>query len=313
MRKLPSLNALRAFEAAARHMSFQRAAQELDVTPTAISHQIKKLEDELQRSLFIRRNPKPLQLTEAGARLYPVLRNGFDAFAGAIATLHPTSTPTALTVTTIHDFSSQWLVPRLPRFQRACPNIDIHLQTSVNVVDLQARTVDVAIRYGQGNYTGVVAKKLLSDRYIPVCSPLLLAQTPPLKAPEDLAHHTLLHCEWRNYKGPHQPTWQKWLTRANVDTVDPHQGLKFTGESLAIQAAINGQGIALCSSIHAADDLKKGDLVQPFDLSLEGLSFYALHLKDHPKETQISNFVNWLEHVAIEENAISEETTGNLP
>ena len=298
MRELPPLNALRAFEAAARHMSFQRAAVELDVTPTAISHQIKKLESHLGLPLFIRQNPKPLLLTDAGRQLYPTLRDGFDAFGAAIAALQPRPNITELTVTAIHDFASKWLVPRLPKFKLIHPNIDIRLQTSVRVVDLQARTVDMAIRYGQGNYLGLASKKLFSDVFIPVCSPSLLQQKQPLKEPQDLAHHTLLHCEWRNYHGPHQPTWQKWLALADVLSIDPHKGPKFTGESLAIQAALSGQGVALCSSIHAADDLASGLLVQPFEISLAGLSFYAVHLKDHPKEVQILNFVSWLESMA---------------
>lgn len=301
MRELPPLNALRAFEAAARHMSFQRAAEELNVTPTAISHQIKNLEAYLCLALFIRRNPHPLQLTDAGRYLYPMLRNGFDTFAEAIATLQPDTASTVLTVTAIHDFASKWLVPRLPKFQKAYPDIDVHLQTSVQVVDLHAQTVDIAIRYGRGNYPGLVAKKLFSDVFIPICSPLLLRGNKPLQVPEDLAHHTLLHCEWINYSGSDQPTWQRWLTLAGITTINPTRGPRFTGESLAIQAAINGQGVALCSSLHAADDLEREFLVQPFDISLEGFSFYAVHLKDHPKNVQISSFVRWMESVSGKE------------
>lgn len=302
MRELPPLNALRAFEAAARHMSFQRAAEELNVTPTAISHQIKNLEDYLRLSLFIRRNPHPLQLTNTGHYLYPILRNGFDTFSEAIATLQPDATSTVLTVTAIHDFASKWLVSRLPKFQKAYPDIDVHLQTSVQVVDLHAQTVDMAIRYGHGNYPGLVAKELFSDMFIPVCSPLLRHGDKPLQVPEDLAHHTLLHCEWINYNGSDQPTWQRWLTSAGITTINSARGPRFTGESLAIQAAINGQGVALCSSLHAADDLDRGLLVQPFDISLAGFSFCAVYLKDHPKNTQISNFVHWIESLSGKEN-----------
>ncbi|MGF1522279.1 MAG: transcriptional regulator GcvA [Leptolyngbyaceae cyanobacterium] len=307
MRELPPLNALRAFEAAARHMSFQRAAEELQVTPTAISHQIKNLETYLRLPLFIRRNPHPLQLTDAGQHLYPVLRQGFDAFAEAISVLQPDTASTTLTVTAINDFALKWLGPRLPQFQRAFPDIDIHLQTTVQVIDLQTRTVDMAIRYGRGEYPGLVAHTLFSDTYIPVCSPVLM-QSGSLQAPQDLAHHTLLHCEWVNYTGPDQPTWQRWLTLAGVTTMNPTKGPKFTGESLAIQAAINGQGVALCSSIHVADDLARGLLVQPFDIALDGFSFYAVYLKDHPKEAQIASFVTWMEDV-IKINDLKELST----
>lgn len=308
MRELPSLNALRAFEAVARHMSFQRAADELAVTPTAISHQIKHLEESLGLSLF-RRRPRPLLLTDAGQQLYPVLRDGFDTFAATIAHLQHDKTTTELTVTAINDFASKWLVPRLPKFQCAYPDIDLRLQTSVVVVDLKARTADMAIRYGRGNYPGLVSKKLFSDRFIPICSPQLIKGDHPLQAPQDLAHHTLLHCEWVNYDGPDEPTWQKWLQAAGVTTIDPKRGLKFTGESLAIQAAINAQGVALCSSLHAADDLARGLLVQPFDIVLPGFSFYAVHLKDHPKAAQILNFVHWLESMAATESEFLRSDT----
>lgn len=297
MRDLPPLNALRAFEAAARHMSFQDAAQELEVTPTAISHQIKNLEQHLGVALFIRRNPRPLELTTAGRQLYPVLRDGFDRFAFAVAHLQTDQAATELTVTAINDFASKWLVPRLPKFQAAYPDIDIRLQTSVDVIDLKAGTVDMAIRYGHGNYPGLVAIKLLSDAFIPVCSPLL-PQQKPLGTLDDLVHHTLIHCEWVNYSGNDQPSWAKWLQQAGITTVDPTRGLKFTGESLAIQSALNGQGVALCSNIHAADDLAKGLLVQPFDVELAGFSFYAVYLPKHPKQDAITKFVDWLENMA---------------
>ncbi|MEM9089314.1 MAG: transcriptional regulator GcvA [Cyanobacteria bacterium P01_F01_bin.53] len=307
MRELPPLNALHAFEAAARQMSFQRAAAELDVTPTAISHQIKKLENHLGQALFIRRNPHPILLTEAGKQLYPVVRDGFDAFAEAIAQLNNhlnnRQSSTALTVTAINDFASKWLVPRLPHFQKTHPDIDIHLQTSVTVVDLHARTVDLAIRYGQGNYPGLASTKLFSDQYDPVCSPLLLKGEHPLNTPDDLVHHTLLHCEWVNYTGPNQPTWQRWLQAAKVTTVDTTKGPKFTGESLVIQSAINGQGIGLCSSIHTADDVARGALVRPFGITLKGFGFYAVHLLNHPKAAQILSFIGWLEDMAKQDPA----------
>lgn len=299
MRCLPSLNALRAFEAAARHMSFQRAAEELEVTPTAISHQIKNLETQLQLSLFVRCNPRPLQLTEAGLQLYPVLYDGFDRFAAAIAALKLNALSATLTVTTINDFALKWLGPRLSNFRESHPAIDIHLKTTVQVVDLHARTVDIAIRYGRGPYPDLTAHKLFSDVYIPVCSPSLLTCDRPLETLQDIANHTLLHCEWVNYAGPDQPTWQRWLMLAGTTHVNASKGPKFTSESLAIQAAISGQGIALCSSIHVADDLADGTLVSPFDVALDGFSFYAVHLPEHPKRSQIANFLNWMKAMVL--------------
>jgi len=296
MRQLPPLNALRAFEAAARHLSFQLAAEELDVTPTAISHQIKVLEDDLGVQLF-RRRPRPLVLTEAGQKLYPVLRDGLDAFVEAIARLRYDSEVTQLTVSVINVFAAKWLVTRLPKFQQAHPEVDIRLHTSNDVTDLRTRTIDMAVRYGKGNYSGLEVRKLMSDVFTPVCSTRLLEGERPLRKPNDLVHHTLLHFEWIHY-GPEEPNWKNWLETARVTNVDPTRGPKFNEESLAIQAAIAGQGVALCSSIHVADDVALGFLVQPFKIVLEGLSYYAVYLKNHPKEQYILKFVDWLEAMA---------------
>lgn len=294
MRHLPSLNALRAFEAAARHLSFQKAAEELDVTPTAISHQIKMLEEELGIELF-RRRPRPLLLTDAGEKLYPILRDGFDRFADAIATLQPQSKE--LTVSVIPTFATKWLVTRLPDFQQAHPDIEIRLHTSNDVVDLQARKIDLAVRYGRGNYPGLEVRHLMSDVFTPMCSPRFLTGKNAIREPEDLSKHTLLHFEWLNF-GAGEPNWANWLKAAKITTVDPSRGTKFTEESLAIQSAIAGQGVALCSSIHAADDLAMRLLVQPFEMVLEGMSYYAVYLKNHPKEQSILKFVNWLEAIS---------------
>lgn len=296
MRQLPPLNALRAFEAAARHLSFQRAAEELDVTPTAISHQIKMLEDELGIKLFQRR-PRPLLLTEEGQRLYPVLRDGFDTFAAAITSLHQNSEVKELTVSVNPTFATKWLVARLPKFQKAAPEIDIRLHTSNDVVDLRTRTIDIAVRYGRGNYPGLEVKHLMSDVVTPVCSPRLLEGEQPLQEPSDLVHHTLLHFEWIRY-GPEDPNWLDWLKAADVANVDPTRGPRFTEESLAIQAAIAGQGVALCSSIHAADDIALGLLIQPFEIVLEGFSYYAVYLRNHSKKQYVMKFAVCLEAMA---------------
>lgn len=292
MRQLCSLNALQVFEAVARHLSFQKAAEELDVTSTAVSHQIKLLEKELGVSLF-RRRPRPLALTAAGEQLFPAVQESLDTLAGAIARLKPAENPTDLTVSVLNVFAAKWLVPRLPDFQRQHPDVDVRLQTSSSAVDLQARTVDMAIRYGRGEYPGLEVRRLMTDEFTPVCSPRLLADGRSPAIPEDLAHHSLVHFEWLNY-GSDAPSWKNWLTLAGLDTIDPDRGLRFDDESLAIQAAIAGQGIALCSSIHTFDDIKLGFLHQPLDLALPGLTYSAVYLKKHPKETLILRFVDWL-------------------
>ncbi|MBE9169560.1 transcriptional regulator GcvA [Pleurocapsales cyanobacterium LEGE 06147] len=296
MRSLPPLNALHTFEVAARHLSFQQAAEELDVTSTAVSHQIKVLEEHLGVLLF-RRRPRPLALTEAGQLLYPAVSKSLDEIAAAIAHLKQIPESTALTVSMTTVFAAKWLVSRLAEFQRTHPEIDLRLQTSNDVVDLHMQKVDLAIRYGKSNYPGLVVCKLMSDVFIPVCSPHLLDGKYPIKEPGDLVHHPLLHFEWIHF-GTEAPDWKNWFRLTGLNTIDPNCGLKFNEESLAIQAAIAGQGVALCSSIHVANDVALGFLVQPFDVSLDGFNYSAVYLENHPKETLILKFVDWLVEVA---------------
>jgi LysR family transcriptional regulator, glycine cleavage system transcriptional activator len=292
MRSLPPLNALHTFEVAARHLSFQQAAEELDITPTAVSHQIKVLEDHLGVFLF-RRRPRPLVLTEAGQLLYPAVNKSLDMMAAAIARLAKVSASTILTVSVTTVFAAKWLVPRLSEFQRTHPQIDLRLQTSNDVVDLHRQTVDLAIRYGKGDYHGLIVRKLMSDVFVPVCSPRLLHDQQPIAAPKDLEHHPLLHFEWV-YFDTEAPSWSNWFRVAGLDTIDPNRGLTFNEESLAIQAAIAGQGVALCSNIHVADDVALGFLMQPLDLSLDGFNYSVVYLENHPKETLILKFLDWL-------------------
>ncbi len=301
MRQLPPLNALHAFEVAAKYLSFQQAAKELDVTSTAVSHQIKVLEDRLGIPLF-RRHPRPLALTEAGQLLYPAVSKSLDTIAAAIARLTQVTESTMLTVSVTTVFAAKWLVPRLSEFQRTHPKIDISLQTSNDVVDLHRQTVDLAIRYGKGNYPGLTVCKLISDVFMPVCSPRLLDGQYPIKAPEDLRHHPLLHLEWVHF-GTDAPNWRNWFGVTGLNTIDSNSGLKFDEESLVIQAAIAGQGVALCSKVHVADDVASGFLVQPLDVSLDGFNYSTVYLENHPKEALILKFVDWLVEVAGRANA----------
>ncbi|MFG6096027.1 transcriptional regulator GcvA [Leptothoe sp. ISB3NOV94-8A] len=296
MRSLPPLNALHTFEVAARHLSFQQAAEELDVTSTAISHQIKLLEDYLEVSLF-RRRPRPLSLTEAGQLLYPVVRESLDSIAEAITQLKQVPISTTLTVSVTTVFAAKWLVPRLAEFQRTHPEIDLRLQTSNDVVNLQRQTVDLAIRYGKGNYPGLAVRPLMSDRFVPICSPRLLENNHPIRKPDDVVHYPLLHFEWIHF-GIDAPDWKNWFSATGLNTVAPDHGLKFNEESLAIQAAIAGQGIALCSTVHVADDVALGFLVQPLNVTLDGFNYSAVYLENHPKEVLILKFIDWLVEMA---------------
>lgn len=296
MQQLPPLNTLHFFEAAARHLSFQEAASELDVTPTAVSHQIKVLEDDLGLLLF-RRRPRPIALTEAGQILYPAVRDGLIAITNAISQLKRVPESTYLTISVTPVFAAKWLVTRLAEFQRVHPDIDLRLQASNSVVDLHAKTVDLAIRYGRGNYQGFEVRQLMSDVFMPVCSPRLLDDKPSLNQLHDLVHYPLLHFEWIHY-GPDAPNWKNWFALAEVNDFHPNRGPKYNEETLAIQAAISGQGVALCSSIHVTDDLALGFLVQPLKLVLEGFNYSAVYIENHPKEESILKFVNWLVEVA---------------
>lgn len=292
MRQLPPLNALQVFETAARHLSFQRAAEELSVTPTAVSHQIKVLEEHLGLSLFHRR-PRPLSITEAGQILYPMVQESLDIIDNALIHIKHFSNSLDLTISVPPVLATKWLVPRLPSFQQAYPDISLRLQASNSLLDLRSRTTDLAIRYEQGVPPGVAVHPLMSDVFMPVCSPHLLNGQCYLQEPNELAHYPLIHLEHVHcYR--EAPNWQNWLTLAGGDIVDPTRGVKFDEETLAIQAAISGQGVALCSSIHVAHDLNSGHLVQPLETTLDGFIYSVSHLENHPKNGMILKFVEWL-------------------
>jgi LysR family glycine cleavage system transcriptional activator len=268
-RRLPPLAALRAFEAAARHASFKRAADELAVTPTAISHHVRALESWLGQPLFERRTRQVL-LTAAGASLFPVLRDGLDAFAEAIAGLRGGRERPTVTLSATPAFVAKWLLPRIAAFQARHPQIDLRLHASTAVVDLEHGAADLALRYGAGPYPGLQAETLLHDRFVPVASPAL-----GLRTKRDLAGVTLIHFEWQH---PHAdpPVWAAWLRAARVRGVDAQGGLHFSDESHAIQAAVAGRGVALCSEVLVAEELRQGLLVAPFGPALPGFGYHLL-------------------------------------
>lgn len=269
MRRLPPLSALRAFEAAARHLSFKRAADELAVTPTAISHQIRQLEDRLGMHLFIRA-PRKLGLTAAAEQLYPVLRDGFDAFADAVGKL-AAPRRAALTLSATRAFTARWLLPRIAVFHAANPGLDLRLHASDEPVDFRRDAVDAAIRYGHGGYAGLAVQKLFRDRFAPVCSPALR-----LRAARELRRHKLIHFDWQRLARD-TPVWPLWLKRAEISGVDPKAGLRFSDESHAIQAALAGHGVALLSTTLVAEEIRNGALIVPFGPSLPGYTYYFVH------------------------------------
>jgi LysR family transcriptional regulator, glycine cleavage system transcriptional activator len=298
MRKLPPLGGLRCFEAAARHMSFKSAAAELSVTPTAISHQIRLLERYCGHPLF-RRRPRPLSLTEAGARLFPVLRDGLDGFASAIATVKRDGDKQPLRVTTTNAFASCWLVPRLSRWRKRRPGVPLEVIGTDAVLDLGAGDADVAIRIAAGMPTDGVATELFKDQFVPVCSPRLLSPGAHLKRAADLRGQVLIHWYWPPHI-PNAPTWQRWLAAArkrwrDVPDLSEMEHLNFREELHAIDAVIAGQGIGICSDVLVAHELQTGTLVNALNLALPGYGFYLVRRHSHPRQNVIEDFARWLQ------------------
>lgn len=269
MRRLPPLSSLRVFETAARLRSFKHAAQELAVTPTAVSHQIRGLEAQIGVRLFERRARKVV-LTPAGETLYPVLRDGFDNFARAINALTKSQTRPAVTITATTAFTAKWLVPRVARFQAANPSINLRLLASDDVVPIDPGVVDLAIRYGRGSYPGLVSTLLIADRFAPVMHPRF-----EVCEPEELRRVPLINFAWRN-PDPAHPTWQRWLREAGLAPFEPASVLAFSDESHAIQAAVAGQGAALLSLVLVQEELTDGLIVQPFGPVISGLGYHLV-------------------------------------
>lgn len=303
MTKLPPMSELQAFAAAARHLSFRKAATELGVTPTAISHQIRLLESHCGHALF-RRRPRPLALTEAGAKLAPYVRDGLEALGTGIAAVRRVEEKQFLRVTTTNAFASRWLVPRLPLWSKAHPETPLDVIGTDGVVDLQAGDADVAIRYATGRKPPVdgVCDELVTDCFWPVCSPKLLASGKPPARVADLKGQVLIHAYWAP-ADLDPPTWQTWLglARTRGHEVPPFtqmEQLSFREELHAIEAVIAGQGFGLLSSVLVGAELAEGALVKAFDLSLPGYGFYVLRRANHPREAAIRKFSAWLKLVA---------------
>ena len=306
--RLPPLNALRAFEASARHRSFTRAAEELSVTPAAISHQIKGLEDILGARLF-RRSKGTLMLTEEGQRLLPGVRKGFAAFNEAMenfALYHQTG---PLNVALTPSFAAKWLIPRIEHFNARHPEIDIRITTTMELIDYEREGVDIGVRFGRGGYSDLVVELLLASEVTPVCSPQLLKGNRPLQKPEDIAHFTLLHDDSPLLDDTH-PNWAMWLRAAKVTNVDPSHGLRFDSGSACINAAIEGVGIALARTALIDNDLAAGRLVKLFELSLPSdLGYYVVYPRRSEKLPKVMAFRDWLfEEVAAQaaKNAASD-------
>jgi len=291
-RGLPPLNALRAFEAAARHMNFSRAADELSVTPGAVSQQIQNLEEYIGAPLF-KRTPKGLLLTDAAQTALPALREAFDRLAEAASLLTAAEDGRRLTVSAAPSFAAKWLVPRLGRFEEAHPQVDVWLSAGFELVDFTSGEVDLAIRYGRGAYPGLEVVRLLGETVSPVVSPGLLAQT-PLATLADLKNHVLLH-DGSPDADDSCPDWAMWLAARGVKGVDGARGPRFNQSSLVIEAAVNGRGVALAKQTLAQEDLDAGRLVQPFDIeTVVDFAYYIVFPKAKGRLAQVKAFVAWL-------------------
>ncbi|WP_435105355.1 LysR substrate-binding domain-containing protein [Arhodomonas sp. AD133] len=304
MRRLPPLNSLRAFEAAARHSSFAEAARELSVTATAVSHQIRTLEEFLGEPLF-HRQPRPISLTPTGERIYPVLREGFDRFATTFEALRSDRETESVKVTTTPAFASRWLLPRLASLKAAVGRITLDVHASEQPVDLRSGNVDFAVRYTDTPPETLACHELFRDRYIPVCSPYRLPRHAANTTPGMPAMDSLIHFEWKR-PGPRAPTWARWFEHARAHGIHTEAGtpqpeLVFSEETHAIEAAIAGEGVALVSDALVARELESGLLVRAHELSLEGFGFYAVHLPTSPHVALIEAFVAWARESAAAE------------
>ena len=286
-RRLPSLNALRAFEAAARHLSFTRAADELAVTQGAVSHQVKALEQQLGLPLFHRQN-QGLTLTSAGQAYLPVVRDAFDRLAAGTEQLLAAEQSRRLTISVSPNFAAKWLVPRIGQFVEQHPDIDLRINAALHHVDFAREDVDMAVRHGEGHWPELHVVRLCREELFPACSPKLLEGPRPLRTPTDLRHHTLLHLDDRR-------DWQKWLDAAGVEGVDLSRGVVFNQASMAIRAAVDGQGIALARTALAALLLLEGRLVRPFPLALQvRYAYYIVCPKATAERPKIRLMRDWL-------------------
>jgi LysR family glycine cleavage system transcriptional activator len=291
-RRLPPLNALRAFEAAARHLNFSRAAEELSVTPGAVSQQIQNLEDFVGAALF-KRTPKGLLLTDAAQIALPALREAFDRLAEAASMLTAAIDGRRLTVSVAPSFAAKWLVPRLGRFETAHPQVDVWVSAGMELVDFGGGEVDIAIRYGSGRYPGLEVHRLMQETVVAVASPDFLLNH-PLSELSDLSGQILLH-DGSPDADESCPDWTMWLAARGVKGIDGARGPRFNQSSLVIEAAVGGRGVALAKRALAQADLDAGRLVTPFQIATAvDFAYYLVHPKAKGRLPQVKAFVSWL-------------------
>lgn len=303
-RQFPPLNPLRAFEVAARHLSFTRAAEELFVTPSAVSHQVKTLEESLGIALFVR-DTKALSLTPAGKAYLPGVQEAFRQLVMATHQLHREQSVPSLKLNLPPTFAVKWLIPRMSRFMEAHPGIDLKISTLKHMVDFTREDFDLAVRYSRGIYPGMHTEQCLPVEVFPVCSPALLAGPKPLATVDDLRHHTLLHDD-STYDDVSNPNWATWLNHAGVSGVDTTRGPSFWPSHLVLDAAVEGLGVALAKKNWVEKDLAARRLVRPFaDLTLPvEFSYFVIFPQDRIHDPRIRAFMEWMrQEVALDRAA----------
>lgn len=291
------LNALRAFEASARHQSFSSAASELNVTPAAVGQLVRSLEEWLGAPLFHRGTSGRARLvpTETAERALPDIRAGFDRLALGFSRLRDGSKSGVLTVAISPSFAAKWLLPRIEHFHSVCPETDVRLDTNLKLVDFAAQGIDIGVRYGRGSWPGLVSEKLMNEKIYPVCSPAWLAKHGKLKRPEDLAGKPLIHdLSVDAHIG--FASWADWLQRAGATKVDATRGMQINNSAAVLQAAIDGHGIALARSVMTADDLASGRLVRVFPTLEQAseLAYFIVYRTESASLPKLVAFRDWL-------------------
>jgi LysR family glycine cleavage system transcriptional activator len=293
---LPGTRALRTFEAAARHLNFTRAADELGLTPAAVSHQIKEIEDQLDLVLFTRTS-RTIRLTEAGSVLHDASIDALDLLSRAVSRARKMTRGTSLLKVTLDaQFATKWLMRRVDDFRQQKPGIELRFDITYDVRDFERDDVDIGIRFGTGRYPGLVAHRLFENIIIPVCSPALLVSGPPLREPRDLFNHTLAHIEWSR-QGVTWPNWSMWMHAAGVDDFDDSRTLVFGSSTDATQAALDGNAVALADFAMVANDLSQGRLVRPFELGIKvapEFAYFLVYPEAAKDDARIIAFREWL-------------------
>lgn len=306
---MPPLNALKAFEATARHLSFSKAAAELHVTPAALSHQIRGLEDLLGLKLFFRR-ARAIELTDAARLIYPGIQTGFESLRQAVERLEPNRQDRVLVVSATPGLTAKWLAPKLYRFLAKHPDIDTRISASSAYVNFVADGVDVGIRLSSGNHPDLYVERLSEEWLLPLCSPKLLEGAHPLRSPKDLVHFTLIQVDLPGVV----PTWSDWFQMAGVDNIDSTRGLRLNVADHALDAASESAGVVLAYKLVASRDIGLGRLIVPFgpEIPLPGRSYFFVCQKGHEKRAPVKAFRDWIFAEIEETAAIMRQATQSI-